>query len=119
MAKAADRMQIDARSDLVVGVHERNEHPLPLGVLKQVLQVSEVRLAVRLELHPVHLGGTGIADGVGREFHRMVLNGTGDDVLDAQVAHGSVQYHVVRLGAAAGEDDLARSAMQEPGDGPS
>ena len=114
-AEGADGLQVVAGAHLVVGVHQAHQG---LGVGgQQLLQVGQVGAAVGVQPHPVHLHGTAAAQFVGGVLDGVVLDGRGDQVAHPAVAHAAGQGHVVRLGAAAGEDDVARHAVQALGHG--
>ena len=110
-ADLGERLQ-DA--DLVVGGHHRDEHGLVGDRLAQLVEADE---AVAVDAEPRDAPALAL-EPLERIEHRLVLGCDVTHVI-AAVAAGvrrALDGEVVRLGRAAGEDDLARRRADERGD---
>ena len=112
---AADLVDRLERAEFVVGVHHGDQH----GVRPQrAADIVRVHNAIAADRHAGDFDASPFERLAGVQ-HRMMLDGRGDDV--ARLRAGALSTHaknggVIGLGAAAGEDDFARTRADQCGD---
>ena len=111
LADLADRLQ---RADLVVGELDRDDRR-PLRDRGGNLLGVDPAVAIDRQLDDLEAE---LLEVLQRVEHRVVLDRAGHDSMAAALARprGALQREVQRLGAAAGEDDLARTRPDRAGD---
>ena len=100
-------------ADLVVGEHDADQDRLGRDGRLDVVRI-DAAVAIHRQLHDLETELLEIADGVA---DGVVLDRTGDDPVAASLAGPgrALEGEVVGLGAAGGEDDLARSGAKGSG----
>jgi len=111
-ADLGDRLH---RADLVVDVHDRDQHRV---VADRVRHLLRIETAGGVDRQVGHFGEPGALQGFAAIEHCLVLGSGGNDVPAAAgvEAEHSLNREIVRLGGAAGPDDVGRPRTDQLAD---